>query len=38
MSLVKVWTADKGKSETKGKIIFPGLLNEVMAGICSDDI
>lgn len=38
MSLVKVLTADKGKSETKGKVIFIGLLDEAMDGTCSDDI
>lgn len=38
MSLVKVLTPDKEKSEAKGKVICTGLLDEVMDGTCLDDI
>lgn len=38
LSLVKVLTADKGTSETKGQVVSTGLLGEGMDGTCSDDM
>lgn len=34
----RCWVLTNAKSETKGKVIITGLLDEVMDGTCSDDI